>query len=47
MHGKKAMGILRSTFVIDAGGRIVRAMYGVKPDGQAQAVLDALPQQAP
>jgi peroxiredoxin Q/BCP len=43
MYGKKRMGILRSTFVIDAGGTVVRAMYGVRPDGHAEQVLAALP----
>ena len=33
----------RSTFVIDADGNVARAMYGVKPDGHAHEVLDALP----
>ncbi len=36
------MGILRSTFVIDGDGVVTRAMYGVKPDGHADAVLSAL-----
>ena len=43
MYGKKSMGINRSTFVIDAEGNVVKAMYGVKPDGHADAVLAALP----
>ena len=41
-YGKKMMGILRSTFVIDPEGQIAKAMYGVKPDGHAGAVLDVL-----
>ena len=40
--GRKTMGIKRSTFVIDEGGRIARAMYGVKPEGHADRVLEAL-----
>jgi peroxiredoxin Q/BCP len=43
MYGKRTMGILRSTFVIGADGTIMRAMYGVKPDGHADDVLAALP----
>jgi peroxiredoxin Q/BCP len=43
MYGKRRLGILRSTFVIDADGTVTRAMYGVKPDGHADAVLAALP----
>jgi peroxiredoxin Q/BCP len=42
MYGKKRMGIKRSTFVIDAEGNIARAMYGVKPEGHAGEVLEAL-----
>ncbi|MGH3130148.1 MAG: thioredoxin-dependent thiol peroxidase [Gaiellaceae bacterium] len=41
--GKTSMGIKRSTFVIDADGTVARALYGVKPDGHAELVLDALP----
>ena len=40
--GEKRMGILRSTFVIDAGGDVARAMYGVNFEGHAEAVLEAL-----
>jgi thioredoxin-dependent peroxiredoxin len=40
--GRKTMGIKRSTFVIDEGGRIARAMYGVKPEGHADRVLETL-----
>ena len=43
MYGKKRMGIKRSTFVIGADGNVARAMYGVKPDGHAEEVLEALP----
>jgi peroxiredoxin Q/BCP len=41
-NGKRSMGIKRSTFVIDAEGTVVRALYGVKPEGHAELVLDAL-----
>jgi thioredoxin-dependent peroxiredoxin len=41
--GRKYMGINRSTFVIDADGRLVKAMHSVKPDGHADKVLQALP----
>jgi thioredoxin-dependent peroxiredoxin len=40
--GKKYMGITRSTFVIDPDGRVAAAMYGVKPQGHAAKVLEAL-----
>jgi peroxiredoxin Q/BCP len=42
-YGKKSMGIKRSTFVIDAEGKVARAMLGVSPDGHADVVLEALP----
>ena len=42
-YGKKSMGIVRSTFVIDGDGTVVRALYGVKPDGHAEKVLAVLP----
>lgn len=35
-------GVVRSTVLIDRDGRIERAWYGVKPDGHAQEVLEAL-----
>ncbi len=41
-YGKTYMGIERSTFMIDAGGTVVRAMRRVKPDTHAQLVLQAL-----
>jgi peroxiredoxin Q/BCP len=41
--GKNYMGINRSTFIIDADGKVARAMLGIKPAGHASAVLDALP----
>ena len=40
--GKKYMGINRSTFVIDAEGKVSKAMLGVKPDTHAEKVLAAL-----
>jgi peroxiredoxin Q/BCP len=40
--GRKSMGIKRSTFVIDEDGRVARAMYGVKPEGHADRVLEVL-----
>ena len=43
MYGKKRMGIKRSTFVIDAEGNVARALYGVKPEGHADEVLEVLP----
>jgi peroxiredoxin Q/BCP len=40
--GETKMGILRSTFVIDRDGTVTRALYDVKPDGHADAVVEAL-----
>jgi peroxiredoxin Q/BCP len=43
MLGKKYMGIERSTFVIDADGKVAKVMRRVKPDTHADDVLAALP----
>ena len=45
-YGKTYWGVHRSTFVIGADGTIVRAMYGVKPEGHPEQVLAALPEPA-
>ncbi len=42
MYGRKFMGILRTTFVIDEQGRIARVFEKVKPKGHAAEVLEAL-----
>jgi peroxiredoxin Q/BCP len=42
-YGRTSMGIKRSTFVIDADGKVASAMIGVSPDGHAEKVLAALP----
>ena len=41
-YGKKYMGIVRSTFIIDEKGKIAHAYYGVKVKGHIQALLDEL-----
>ena len=41
MYGKTYMGIERSTFLIDAKGRIARAWRKVKVDGHAAEVMAA------
>jgi peroxiredoxin Q/BCP len=33
MYGKKSVGVIRSTFVIDTGGKVTEARYGVKATG--------------
>lgn len=42
MYGKKSMGIQRSTFLIDAQGRVAKVWQRVKVDGHDQQVIDAL-----
>ena len=42
MYGKKSMGIARSTFVIDAAGRVAKVFKAVKTDVHADQVLAAL-----
>jgi peroxiredoxin Q/BCP len=42
MYGRKSMGIARSTFLIDAGGRVAKVFKAVKVDGHADQVLEAL-----
>jgi peroxiredoxin Q/BCP len=46
MYGKKYMGVERTTFVIDAKGKLAHVFAKVKPAGHAaevMAVVDALP----
>ena len=43
MYGRTYMGIERSTFIIDEGGRVEQAWRKVKPADHALEVLDALP----
>jgi len=42
MYGKKSMGIQRSTFLIDADGKIARVWKRVQVDGHDEQVLAAL-----
>jgi thioredoxin-dependent peroxiredoxin len=42
MYGKKTVGVIRSTFVIGANGKIRRAWYSVKADGHAAKVLETV-----
>ena len=43
LYGKRHLGVVRSTFLIDPEGRLAQAWRGVKVPGHAQAVLDAIP----
>ena len=42
LYGKKHMGIERTTFIIDEGGRVQRIFPRVKVDGHVDEVLAAL-----
>ena len=42
MYGRKYMGVERSTFLIDANGKLARVWRKVKVPGHAEAVLDAV-----
>jgi peroxiredoxin Q/BCP len=42
--GRTYLGITRSTFVIDAEGKVMKSMRGVKPDTHAEKVLASLPE---
>ena len=39
LYGKKSIGVIRSTFLIGADGKIARPWYHVKADGHAAKVL--------
>ncbi|MGB3747261.1 MAG: peroxiredoxin [Rhodanobacter sp.] len=43
LYGKRHLGIVRSTFLIDPDGKLAAEWRGVKVPGHAQAVLDAIP----
>ena len=42
MYGNKTMGIQRSTFLIDATGRVAKVWKAVKVDGHDAQVMEAL-----
>ncbi len=42
MYGKKSMGVVRSTFVIDRDGIVQKVYRRVKVDGHADDVLEAV-----
>jgi peroxiredoxin Q/BCP len=39
LYGKKTVGVIRSTFLIGADGKIARAWHHVRADGHAEKVL--------
>jgi len=42
MYGKKSMGIQRSTYLIDADGKVAKVWKRVKVDGHDQQLIDAV-----
>jgi peroxiredoxin Q/BCP len=42
MYGKKYLGIMRSAFLIDEKGKIVRALYKVSPKDTVPKILEAI-----
>lgn len=40
--GKKSLGIIRSSFLVDGQGRVVQAWYKVKPEDTVPRALEAL-----
>jgi thioredoxin-dependent peroxiredoxin len=41
-YGKKYMGVVRTTFIIDAKGRIAKVFEKVKPEGHGVEVAEAI-----
>ena len=44
MYGRKYMGVARITYLIGADGKVVKRWDGVKVDGHAEEVLEAVQQ---
>ena len=42
LYGKVSMGVVRTTFIIDENGNIERIMPKVKPDTNAEGILNSL-----
>ena len=42
LYGKVSFGVVRSSFLIGADGRIEKIMLGVKPDTDAATILEAI-----
>ncbi len=40
LYGRKTVGVIRSTFLIDEKGGVTRAWYSVRADGHAAKVLE-------
>lgn len=46
MYGKKYEGIIRSAFLIDENGRLIRAFYKISPEQTVPKAREALAQEA-
>ena len=46
MYGKKSMGIIRSTVIVDPKGKVAKVFRKVKVDGHVDAVLGAIAEHA-
>ncbi len=42
MYGKTSWGVQRATFLVDRDGKVAKAWPKVKPEGHAEAVLEAI-----
>ena len=42
MYGRKALGVIRSTFVIDPAGTVEHALYNVRATGHVARLRDLL-----
>ena len=42
MYGRKFWGVARTTFIVDANGRIAKIFRNVKPEGHAEKVAEAV-----
>jgi peroxiredoxin Q/BCP len=42
LYGKTIVGVIRSTFIVDADGRIEKAFYNVKATGHVERILREL-----
>jgi thioredoxin-dependent peroxiredoxin len=42
MYGRTVMGVIRSTFVVDADGKIEQALYGVRASGHVAKLLKSI-----
>jgi peroxiredoxin Q/BCP len=43
LYGKRYLGVVRSTFLIDPNGKLAAEWRGIKIPGHARAVLESVP----